>query len=203
MLGKISGLVGRHGRVGPRRSMTDTSKTLRAGRDLRLEHWRHLVTEPQIGGANDTRRHPRLTILATRAHRRDSLDKLRLANHFERVRSVGTIHGCALDKDRLPHVVRRCVCYEILEQIAVARSIPEVMVRVNDRKVGLDRRFVGQRQPVLRAEPSMGGPLRQRLGGQEAVRGARARETTQRICPCPFKKFPARDVAHVWLPAHW
>ena len=36
---------------------------------------------------------------------------------------------------------------QLVEKVARAREVPEVVVRVDDRQVGLDSRFVRRREP--------------------------------------------------------
>jgi hypothetical protein len=197
VLREIGGLVGNHGAIRPCRAVTDASKTLRAGRDLRLEHRRDPVAQPEVGGADDTRRHPRLAVPAARAHRRDALHELRLADHLELFRSVGPVHRRALDEHRLAHIVRPGVSYEILEEVPVARPIPQVVVRVDDWKRWLEGRLVGQRQPVRRPGPGRGRLLgSSSLRHDEAFQGACGDEATDPILPCAIEKTPARDVFH-------
>ena len=38
---------------------------------------------------------------------------------------------------------------QFVEQIAVARPVPQMMVRIDDRPVGLERLFLGRGEPVL------------------------------------------------------
>ena len=200
MLRKVGRLVGRHGGIRPRRTMADAPKALRARRDLRFEHRRHPVTQPEVGGADDARRHPRLTVSATRAHRRDALHEFRLADHPELFRTVGTIHRRALDKHCLTHVVRTDILDELLEEVPVAGSIPQMVMRIDDRKIRLESRFVCPRQPRLGRDASPGGLPGPRALRRETVEGAGADETTQRIRPCALKEAPSRDVIHTLQP---
>ena len=48
-----------------------------------------------------------------------------------------------LDEHGLAHVVGLCVLDQILEHVAVARSVPQVVMRVDDRQLRFDRRLVG------------------------------------------------------------
>jgi hypothetical protein len=40
------------------------------------------------------------------------------------------------------------VCEQFIEQIAPARPIPQMVVRIDDRQVGLEDLFLAARQPV-------------------------------------------------------
>ena len=82
---------------------------------------------------------------------------------------------------------------ELLEEVAVARPIPEVMVRIDDRKPRLERRLFGQAQPVLGL-----GALRRRLGRRvigPAVHDSGGGETPDGVPPGTTEKTSAGDVA--------
>ena len=65
------------------------------------------------------------------------------------------VHRVALDEDGLPHVVRRGVGHDLLDHVATAAGpIPEMVVRVDDRQVGLDRRFRRCASASRRSSPS-------------------------------------------------
>ena len=104
--------------------MSDATKALRTGRDLRLEHRRDAVAQPEVCRADDAGRHPGLPVLAAGALGGDALHELGLTHHPELFGPVGPVHGGALDEDRLPHVVRGRVLEELFEHVPVARSIP-------------------------------------------------------------------------------
>jgi hypothetical protein len=167
-----------------------------AGRELRFKHWGDPVTEPEVRGADDTRRHPRLAVSATRAHGRNALHELRLADHFELFRSVGTVHRRALDEHGLAHVMRPDILDKILKEVPVAGSIPQVVMGVDDRKPWLERGLVGQRQPVRGLDGTTGRLLGPRARRPEAFQGACSGETTERVLPCTIEKAPARDLIH-------
>ena len=169
--------------------MTDASKALRAGRDLRLEHRCHLVTQPQVGRADDAGCHPGLTILATGAHGRNALHELGLADNSELFRTVGPIHRGALDEDRLAHAVLPGVFEQFLEQVAVARSVPQVMMRVDNRQLRFEGRLVGQCQPVLERTATRGGRLGHRARWHQAWQGGSG-NTAERVGAGTIKEIP-------------
>ena len=150
VLREIGRLVGNHRAIRPRRAMTDAAKALGTRRDLRFEHRRDPVAEPRGRRCRRCRPRPALAVAAARAHRRDALHELGFADDLELVWPVGAVHRRALDEHRLPHIVRPGVRHQLIEQVPVARPIPQVVVRIDDRQPRLQRRLVGQRQPVLR-----------------------------------------------------
>ena len=191
------GRTPRHdGRLRPGGAMADAPEALRAGRDLRLEHRRHAVTEEQVGRPHDPGRHPGLTVLAARAHGGDALHELRLAHDTELFRTVRPIHRGALDEDGLTDVVRVRVLEQLIQQVAVARAIPQMVVRVDDGQLRLQHGLVGQRQPVgartARRRRALGpGTSAHRAGQTSRYRrgpeGPRRRSTEER---------PSCDVIH-------
>ena len=87
-------------------------------------------------------------------HRGDAVDELDLAHGLHLFRPVGAVHGAAFDEDRGDDVVPGPqVLLDLVHQVAPLDPplavIPEVMVRVADRQVGLDRRFPDLRQPCV------------------------------------------------------
>ena len=191
------GRTPRHdGRLRPGGPVADAAEALGAGRDLRLEHRCHAVTEEQVRRPHDAGRHPGLTVLAARAHGGDALHELRLAHDTELFRTVRPIHRGALDEHGLTDVVRVRVLKQLLQQVAVARAIPQMVVRVDDGQLRLQHCLVGQRQPVgartaRRRRPLGLGARAHRAGQTSRCRrgpeGPRRRSTEER---------PSRDVIH-------
>ena len=179
--------------------MTDASKTLWAGRDLRLEHRGHTVTQPQVGRADDAGCHSGLAIPATGALGRNALHELGLADHSELFRTVGPIHRGALDKDGLAHAVLPGVLEQVLEEVTVARAVPQVVVRVDDRQLRFEGRLVGQGQPVLGRAATCRGLLGHRAQRHQTWQGGRG-ETAERADARAIKETTAREVIHAALP---
>src|SRR5207245_5220743 len=75
------GTVTRHGVVRvPGRAQPDATEPAAAGSDLRVEHGGHPVAEAQVGRADDPGGDPRLAVEPRRAHRRDPVHELGLAD---------------------------------------------------------------------------------------------------------------------------
>ena len=113
------------------------------------------VAELQIGAADNPRRRSARAINPTGAGSGEALDKLDLTNRAQIRRSVGAVHCPGLDKHCGAHIVAGTdIGDELVQQIALigdalGTKIPEVMVRVADRQLRLQGRFLGQRQPVV------------------------------------------------------
>src|SRR5215468_4252909 len=132
--------------------MPDAPKALAARSDLRFKDRRNAVPEPEISGADNACCGAEISILPASTLRSDALHKLRLADHAEFLRTVRAVHRSAFDKHRLPHVVAlhigQKVCQKITRRVAVSR-VPEVVMWINDGKLGLERRFLRQLKPLL------------------------------------------------------
>src|SRR5262249_5402904 len=127
-------------------------KALAARRYLGFEDRRNAVPQPEIRGADNACSGAEISIPPARALCSDALHKLRLADYAEFLRTVRAVHRSAFDEYRLPHVVSlhivHKVCQKITRRVAVGR-VPEVVMRINDRKLRLDRRFLRQLKPLL------------------------------------------------------
>ena len=88
-----------------------------------------------------------LAVVAARALGRDPGDELRLADGPQRIGAVAAIHRAALNEDSLAHIQVGSVFKQLVEKVAGAGEVPEVVVRIDDRQVRLDRRFVRRREP--------------------------------------------------------
>ena len=146
--------------------MPDPAEPLRAGSQMGLKHRRHLGAEREVGKAHnagcDSRRP------AHRTHGR-VLNECRFAHRSHGLGPIRPVHGTALDKDRSHHVVAAPgVPQHVLQQVAAAGPVPQVMVGVADGQVGIDCRFAPQRQPAVAigrhvSSLASGSPPRNRL----------------------------------------
>ena len=146
------GSIRQHARLRPRPTMTDAAEALRACRDLGLEHRRDAVAQPQICRTDDAGGGAQIAISPAGALCRDALYELGFADNPELFGTVGTIHRPALDEHRLTHVVPFGVRDELREKVPLRRAvrcIPEMVMRVDDRQLWLERGLPSQRQPVL------------------------------------------------------
>ena len=105
-------------------------------------------------------------VAAAGAHRRDAVDELGLAHRLVGLRPAGAVHRPALHEDGRDDVVALAgIGQQVVQQVAPARPVPEVVVRVDDRQAGVERLLGDLRQPVLADRHVM------RIGGVAAHRG--------------------------------
>src|SRR5437870_2221507 len=146
------GSIRQHARLRPRSTVTDAAEALRACGDLGLEHGRDAVAQPQICRTDNACGGAQIAISPAGALCRDTLYELGLADNPEVFGAVGTIHRPALDEHRLTHVVPFGVRDELREKVPLRGAVsyvPEMMMRVDDRQLWLERGLSSQRQPVL------------------------------------------------------
>src|SRR5579872_1631789 len=130
------------GRIGvPNRPAANAAKAIARGAQMRLENRVDFGAELKIGIADDAGADPRRSVEAAGAHRSDAIDELRFAKGRESRIAAGAIHRVALHEDgRLDPVARLDIRSQFVEKISGA-AIPEMMVRIDDRQVGLDNLF--------------------------------------------------------------
>ena len=130
--------------------MPDAAEAAVAGDDLRFQHRLRAVAEQQIGVADDAGADLRRAIAAARAHRRDAVGEFDLADRAERFRPAGAVHRAAIDIDGGDDVVAgRDVGGHLLDHVAQAAAVPEMMMRIDDRARGVDDFLGVLRKPVL------------------------------------------------------
>src|SRR6266446_755797 len=78
-------------------------------------------------------------------HRGDAVDEFDLANWRHLRRAVLAVHRAALEEDRGDDVMSPTdVGQQLGQQVTPAlRRVPEMMVRVDDRQIRLERRLAG------------------------------------------------------------
>ena len=133
----------------PARSVPDPSEP-RTGRSVRVENVADGRAEVQVGVPDDGGASSCRSVAAARAHRRDAVDELRLADGLQRLRPIGAVHRAAFHEHRGDDVVAAAgVGEQLVEQIAVLRVVPEVVVRVADRQLRLDDLLGDLRKPLI------------------------------------------------------
>lgn len=127
----------------PRHAVADAAEAPAAGPDLGFQNLAHLGAEGQVGMADDPLGDPARAVPAGRAHRRNAVDELDLADRGHLGRAILAVHRPAFEKDRGNDVVAAAdVGQQFGQQVAPAlRCVPEMMVRIDDRQIRLDRRF--------------------------------------------------------------
>src|ERR1035437_661562 len=126
----------------------DATKTRRRRGDMRLQYRFDRGSQRQIRKAHNSRRDPRFTALPARALGRDAVDELGLAHRPHRLRTVRAIHRKAFNEHRREHAMpRRRVTYYLIEHVATAGMVPQVMMRIDYRQFRLQRSLTDLRQP--------------------------------------------------------
>src|SRR5205814_9466388 len=108
-------------------------------RDVLLEDSFGPAADPQIDIADDAGAAAGRPVFARRAHRRDAVDELGLAERLLLVRPVGAVHLAAFLETGRDDVVPAADIFEqILEQVSVTGPVPQMMVRIDDRQIRLE-----------------------------------------------------------------
>ena len=119
------------------------------------------VAEQQIDVADDAGADRGLAVAAARGHRRHAIGELDLADGPERLRAVRAVHRAAIDIDGGDDVVAGGdVGRHLLDHVAQAAAVPEMVMRIDDRAGGIDDLLGVLRQPVfawIGVEPALGG----------------------------------------------
>jgi hypothetical protein len=118
----------------------------------RFEHRLRALPEHHVGVPDNAGDQLRFAISAARAHGRDAVRELHLADGFHLRRPVRAIHRAALDEDRREDVVAGAdhVIGKLVDQVAAAlRVVPRVMVRIDDREIRLQRGLLPLPRPCV------------------------------------------------------
>jgi len=136
--------------VAPGRPVADAAQPAVGNRDVPLEHALDARAQPQICKADDAGDAPRRPIFSRRAHCRDAADKLGLPQGLEFLRSVSAVHLAGLPVARRADVMTAAdIGEEVRKQIAIVRAVPQMMMGIDDRQLGLDDCLVALVEPVL------------------------------------------------------
>jgi hypothetical protein len=114
----------------------------RAGRQVRVQYGAHPVPEGEVGEAHDAAGHARCAKAVAGAHGGDAVHELGLAHRPQLGGTAGAVHRHALDEDGGDHVVTATgIGQQLVQQVAPAGMVPQVMVRVADGPRGLEDLF--------------------------------------------------------------
>ncbi len=126
---------------------------------MRAEHVLDLGPQPQIDMTDDPRAGAHVAVETARRHRGDAIHELGLTDGTQRLGSVGAVHGAAFQIDGAAHLVAAVqVGKQLVEQVApdvaddvhetvigwrqvlqqLRRTIPQMMMRIDDREIGLE-----------------------------------------------------------------
>ena len=134
----------------PGHGMPDAAKPVRAGGLQRLQYRLDPVRQLQIGMADDRRGGPARAIRSAGTRGGQPLDKLDLADRAQLHGSGRPVHRTRFDEDRRANVMAAIdIGDQFVQQIALVgdacgAKVPEVMVRIADRDLWLQRGFLGQ-----------------------------------------------------------
>ena len=146
--GQVAGLLGRRivarvadARIGvPAGLVANALEAAVAGGDLGVEHVARLLAEAQVDMADDAGAGAQVPVEARRAHRRDAVGELGLADAAQLGRTVLAVHRVTVDEHGADDVVAGLrVGQQVVEQVVVAVALPEMVVRIDDRQIGLER----------------------------------------------------------------
>src|SRR5215813_10395157 len=137
----------------PGRPQANAAEPSPSGGELRIQHRGHSIPEPQVGGTHDTGGDPPWTVLAGGAHGGNTVDELDLAHGAHGFWPVDFEHRRTLDEySRHDVVAAPYIRQNLIEQIArgdaCGPEIPQMMIRVTNRQVGLKGSLDCQREPV-------------------------------------------------------
>ena len=144
---------------------SDPAKPAAARHDHHLEHRLDPGAERQIGVADDAGADLGLAIGARCRHRRDAVGELDLADRAQLNGPAGAIHRQPFEIDRGRDVVAAAgIGQQIGQQVAAGiLAIDQMMVRIDDRQIGVEDLLLASREPV-RAHPQMRAGRRRRIG---------------------------------------
>ncbi len=176
--------------------VADAAEPIAAGADMRLKHRLHPGAQQQVRVTDNAGADARRAVDAAGAHGSDAVDELGLPDRLHVVRAGGAMKRARLHEHRGSDLVPAVqVGEQLRQQIAPVRPVPQMMVRIDDRQVGLQDRLVPAREPILSHPQVMG------LGGVAAHcdiclrllsrsprrRPAPARYTAARTAPAPAR----------------
>ena len=132
----------------PGAGMPDTAKS-RTGCAMRFEHVANRMTQAQVREADDPGCNPRPGLTALQG-RRATVHELGFADRPQPGRTVRAVLLVALNVDRARYPVAAAdIGEKFLDQIAARRELPEMVVRITDLDVGVDRSLDRAREPLL------------------------------------------------------
>ena len=110
-----------------------------AGCDLGIEHGARFAAQAQVDMADDAGAGSQVTIDAAGAHGGNAVGELGLANAAELGRTVFAVHRVTVDENRRDDVVPGPgVGQQVVEHVVIAGTLPQMMVRIDDRQFGFE-----------------------------------------------------------------
>ena len=122
----------------PGDALTDAAKAAVASGDQLFEHRSHRVAACEIGVADQSAAQTGGAVMTTRAHRSDAVGKFDFANRFFFLGAALAQHRTGFDKHCGDDIVAAVdIGQQFFDQITAATVIPNVMMRIDDRQLGL------------------------------------------------------------------
>ena len=126
----------------PAGGIADAAEAPAAGGDLGFQHGGHAIAQGEVGKAHDAAADARRPVAAAVAHGGDAGHELDLAHRLHLLGPARAVHRAAFLEHRGHDVVPGVqVGQQLVEQIAEARHVPQMMVGVDDRQLGLEDRL--------------------------------------------------------------
>jgi hypothetical protein len=142
----------------PAGRVTHTAKSSTAGPYMCLQHRFDTVAECQVGEAHDTGGDTRRPIETAGTHGRDTGDKLSFADRPHLFWPAGAVHGVTFFEHRSDNAVAGTdIGEKVVEQVAMIRPLPQVMVGIDNGQVRSEdrlRRLFRQPHLVRRGDPA-------------------------------------------------
>src|SRR6516165_11717003 len=134
----------------PGGAVADAAEASARGDDVLLENALGAAADAEIDIADDPGAGPCRAVFAALAHRRHTGDKGGLTERSQFRRPLGAVHLAAFEKHRSADIVAAAqILDQVVQQITVARPIPQMMVRIDDRAVGFEGRLLSRSEPLL------------------------------------------------------
>ena len=143
-------------RVGtPGHVVADAFETVGASGLESVEDTGDVVAEFQVCGTDNGGCGPGLAVHAAGAGGGQALNEFHLANGPQFLGAGGAVHGAGLQKNRGAHVVARVkIGHQLVQQVPLIGDadhapVPEVVMRVAEGNLRLDRVFLRKGQPIV------------------------------------------------------
>src|SRR5215831_1127776 len=143
--------IDRKARVGvPGRTIADPAQTSFGNSDMLLDHVFGAGADFQIHIADNASAAACWPVLAGGAHPGDICSEFGFTERAQFLRAFGAIHRATFLEQRRANVMTADdVTKKILQEIAIAWPVPQMMMRIDDWQVGVDDVFVMFIEPVL------------------------------------------------------
>ena len=130
----------------PRHAVAQAAQAPTGSGDLGLQQFAHARADGEVAAADDGLGDAAGAVIARGAHRGDAVDELDLAQGGHLARAVLAVHRAAFEEHGRDDVVTAADIGQQFGQqvVAAMRRIPEMMVRIDDRQIRLQRRFGGR-----------------------------------------------------------